>query len=353
MLLKHPSQGASHAASGAAARHGRPSALPRLPARARPLSRPPSVSQADTKTDGSKKPLTPTAAPTKGSAPATAPEAPPRPSPAPSGPPGGPPDPKKKPSKSRGEILITRLTDDVYDAFSDVGRHLGRQLSNTQPKMLRSTTASMDGGGIEIARLDKPVMLVLGSGWGAHAIIKVIDTEQYDVIVVSPRNHFMFTPMLPSSAVGTVEFRSLLEPIRISNEYVTYLEASADHIDLNNKVATCVAESTASDGYHPTFQVSFDVLVVAVGEQPATLGVPGVAEHCFFMKEISDTVKLRTKILSNFELAALPGTPDAEIRRLLHFCIVGGGPTGACVSKRSPPLPSTAAAAVTARRCVS
>jgi hypothetical protein len=28
------------------------------------------------------------------------------------------------------------------------------------------------------------------------------------VVVVSPRNHFVFTPMLPSTAVGTVEFRS-------------------------------------------------------------------------------------------------------------------------------------------------
>eukprot|EP00955_Chlamydomonas_euryale_P071083 360955-Chlamydomonas_euryale.AAC.2 len=156
--------------AGAAARHGRPSALPRLPARARPLSRPPSVSQADTKTDGSKKPLTPTAAPTKGSAPATAPEAPPRPSPAPSGPPGGPPDPKKKPSKSRGEILITRLTDDVYDAFSDVGRHLGRQLSNTQPKMLRSTTASSEFSGWVCAAAPSLTAHALIAKGGSHCV---------------------------------------------------------------------------------------------------------------------------------------------------------------------------------------
>ncbi len=28
-------------------------------------------------------------------------------------------------------------------------------------------------------------MLVLGSGWGAHSIIKVVDTDMYDVLVVS------------------------------------------------------------------------------------------------------------------------------------------------------------------------
>ena len=29
------------------------------------------------------------------------------------------------------------------------------------------------------------------------------------------------------------------------------------------------------------FEVPYDILVVAVGEQPATFGIPGVDEHCF------------------------------------------------------------------------
>ena len=38
---------------------------------------------------------------------------------------------------------------------------------------------------------------VLGSGWGAQSLMKVVDTDTFDVIVVSPRNHFVFTQMLP------------------------------------------------------------------------------------------------------------------------------------------------------------
>lgn len=41
----------------------------------------------------------------------------------------------------------------------------------------------------------------------ACALLQVIDVDLFDVVVVSPRNHFLFTPMLPSTAVGTVEFR--------------------------------------------------------------------------------------------------------------------------------------------------
>eukprot|EP00198_Chlamydomonas_reinhardtii_P012934 XP_001702271.1 mitochondrial NADH dehydrogenase [Chlamydomonas reinhardtii] len=174
----------------------------------------------------------------------------------------------------------------------------------------------------------KPVVLVLGSGWGAHSLIKVIDTDTYDVVVVSPRNHFLFTPMLPSTAVGTVEFRSLLEPIRTSNPCVTYLEAECDSLDPHTKVAVCTSSFAYDDGRRPQFEIQYDKAVVAVGEQPATFGVKGVKEHCFFMKEVSDAVALRKRIAEKFELASLPGTSEEDRKAALHFVVVGGGPTG-------------------------
>ena len=36
----------------------------------------------------------------------------------------------------------------------------------------------------------------------------------YDVTLVSPRNYFLYTPLLPSAATGTVEPRSIVDPIR-------------------------------------------------------------------------------------------------------------------------------------------
>ena len=36
---------------------------------------------------------------------------------------------------------------------------------------------------------------------------RVLDKKKFDVTVISPRNHFVFTPLLPSTAVGTIEFR--------------------------------------------------------------------------------------------------------------------------------------------------
>ena len=60
---------------------------------------------------------------------------------------------------------------------------------------------------------EKPRVLILGSGWAGCRLMKGIDTSIYDVVCVSPRNHMVFTPLLASTCVGTLEFRSVAEPI--------------------------------------------------------------------------------------------------------------------------------------------
>lgn len=41
----------------------------------------------------------------------------------------------------------------------------------------------------------KEKIVILGTGWGSAAFLKDIDTNMYDVTVISPRNFFLFTPM--------------------------------------------------------------------------------------------------------------------------------------------------------------
>ena len=66
---------------------------------------------------------------------------------------------------------------------------------------------------------EKEKVVVLGTGWGAAAFLKGIDASRYDVTVISPRNYFVFTPMLAGASVGTVDYRSITEPIReVRNE---------------------------------------------------------------------------------------------------------------------------------------
>ena len=82
-------------------------------------------------------------------------------------------------------------------------------------------------------------VVVLGSGWGAHSLLKSLDARRYEVLVISPRNYFLFTPMLAASAVGTVEFRSICEPIRNANALADYLEAAAVSVNTTSKSISC------------------------------------------------------------------------------------------------------------------
>jgi NADH:ubiquinone reductase (non-electrogenic) len=249
------------------------------------------------------------------------------PSPTPSPPP--PPTPEEEAAAAwpppRPSLAVA--LDKAAATADDIALILRRTLSPGSGPRVRSTSSGADGTTTTL-RSTKPVVLVLGAGWAAHALLKVIDHTRFDAINVSPRNHFLFTPMLPSAAVGTVEFRSILEPMRAANPQVTYVEAAVDDLDLEKKVARCTAVTSLGGGEPRSFVVPYDVVVVAVGEQPATFGVPGVREHAVFLKEISDARAMRQRIGELFELAALPGTSLEDAKKLLSFVVVGGGPTG-------------------------
>ena len=60
----------------------------------------------------------------------------------------------------------------------------------------------------------KSHLVVVGAGWGGFRLAGDVDKQKYDVTVLSPRNHFLFTPLLPSTSVGTLEFRCVQEPVR-------------------------------------------------------------------------------------------------------------------------------------------
>jgi NADH dehydrogenase FAD-containing subunit len=70
-------------------------------------------------------------------------------------------------------------------------------------------------------------VVVLGSGWAGFRIARDINIEKYDLTVISPRNHFLFTPLLPSTTVGTLEFRGIIEPIRTARERLNYVQVHA------------------------------------------------------------------------------------------------------------------------------
>jgi NADH dehydrogenase len=200
---------------------------------------------------------------------------------------------------------------------------------------------------------DRERVVVLGSGWAGYNVARQLDPKKYQTVLVSPRPYFAFTPLLASTAVGTLEFRTALEPVRSRRSDVGYFQGWADHVDFTNKTITIeeavddpnfglspIAEHTAPSKAQReehrkeqtqkgrVFDLTYDKLIVGVGCYSQTFGTPGVKEHAFFLKDIGDARNIRNRMLACFEAAALPTTTEEMRRILLNFAVVGGGPTG-------------------------
>ncbi|KAL5580726.1 hypothetical protein UlMin_013168 [Ulmus minor] len=182
---------------------------------------------------------------------------------------------------------------------------------------------------------EKPRVVVLGSGWAGCRLMKGLDTDTYDVVCVSPRNHMVFTPLLASTCVGTLEFRSVAEPIgriqpAISREPGSYFFlAKCTGVDTNNHLVLCETVTEGAKTLDPwKFELSYDKLVIALGAEASTFGINGVNEHAIFLREVYHAQEIRRKLLLNLMLSDIPGISEEEKRRLLHCVVVGGGPTG-------------------------
>ncbi|KAK5085630.1 hypothetical protein LTR05_004917 [Lithohypha guttulata] len=173
----------------------------------------------------------------------------------------------------------------------------------------------------------KPKLVILGTGWGSVAMLKELNPNDYHVTVVSPENYFLFTPMLPSATVGTLEFRSLVEPIRkvVSRVRGHFLKGEAMDVEFSEKLVEIAGFDEKGDRQH--FYLPYDKLIISVGATTNPHGVKGL-EHVHFLKTIEDARMIKRRVLNNMEKACLPTTSDEERRRLLSFVISGGGPTG-------------------------
>ena len=122
-----------------------------------------------------------------------------------------------------------------------------------------------------------------------------------------------------------------MEPIRNILRHkkasVKFYEAEATKIDYQKRIVYAKDDSEIK-GESVDTEVPFDMLVVGVGAENATFGIPGVREHSCFLKEVGDAQKIRKQIMDCVETASFKDQSPEEKKRLLHTVVVGGGPTG-------------------------
>ncbi|MBD22313.1 MAG: nucleotide-disulfide oxidoreductase [Alphaproteobacteria bacterium] len=168
-------------------------------------------------------------------------------------------------------------------------------------------------------------ILILGGGFGGVYCAKKlqqIKKSYMDVELISDNNYFIFQPLLPEVASGTISASDAVTPIRQMLPNVKFRNAEIQYIDLKNKNIKIL------QGFRRRqHKIDYDHLVIALGQECNLEIIPGLKHHSLTMRNLHDAYNVRNHILQCLELADV--TQDAKLKkRLLNMVVVGGGFSG-------------------------
>ena len=162
-------------------------------------------------------------------------------------------------------------------------------------------------------------VVIVGAGFGGLDCAKQLVNESVDVTLVDRHNFHTFQPLLYQVATAGLASSDVAYPVRgifqdaanvrFRTGEVTGVDWAANRLHL-------------LDGTH----LDFDHLVLAAGATTSFFGVQGAAEHSLPLYGLSDAIRLRNHVISQFERA--DADPALIDEGALTFVVLGGGPTG-------------------------
>lgn len=155
-----------------------------------------------------------------------------------------------------------------------------------------------------------------GGGFSGAKVANGLGEAGIEVTLVSSDNFLLFTPMLAEAAVGDVDPRHIIAPLRQLAPKAQIVQGLIESIDVGNR---SLQVSPLFEG--ESRSISGDVLVIAIGSVSNTYGVPGVEEFGLPFKSILDALRIRNRILAQM-----------EARGTARVAVVGAGYSGAEVS---------------------
>ncbi len=168
-------------------------------------------------------------------------------------------------------------------------------------------------------------VLVVGGGFGgayaARELERSLGHRSERVVLVTPENFLLFSPLLAEAASGTIEPRHAVVPLRPMLKKVHVITGNIESLDIDAHTAVAVDHAGVRHELH------YQAVVLAPGSVPSTLPIPGLAEEAVGFKTLPDAIWLRNRVLAQLEAAH--DLPDDDLRReLLTFTFVGGGYAG-------------------------
>tara|TARA_R110002072_G_scaffold8842_2_gene43918 strand:+ start:53961 stop:55541 length:1581 start_codon:yes stop_codon:yes gene_type:complete len=171
----------------------------------------------------------------------------------------------------------------------------------------------------------KTKVVIVGGGFGGMFTARKLHKlcgEDLEIELISKINYFVFQPLLPEVAAGTLNAQDAVTPLRnlLSGVHVRLAEVTA--IDLEAKQVILL------QGQKKLLQrVDYDHLVITTGQVANLSLFPGFEDHSLTMKDLSDAHRLRNHVIECMEMADVTRFADIK-QRALTFVVAGGGFSG-------------------------
>jgi NADH:ubiquinone reductase (H+-translocating) len=164
-----------------------------------------------------------------------------------------------------------------------------------------------------------PHVVIIGGGFGGLTAARSLNGAPVRVTLLDRRNHHVFQPLLYQVATAGLSPGDIASPIRWilrRQRNVRVLLGEVKAIDVETR------HVILDEGFIP-----YDYLIVATGATHAYFGHDEWRTLAPGLKDLDDALTIRRRVLLAFEQAERVQSPR-ELRRLLTFVVIGGGPTG-------------------------
>jgi NADH dehydrogenase len=173
-------------------------------------------------------------------------------------------------------------------------------------------------------------ILILGGGFGGvhtalgleRLLARELRAGAVEIGLVSRENYMVFQPMLPEVISGSIGLVDTITPIRRLCPRTNLYTRTIECIDLGRRRVSTNAGFGA-----PELALSYDHLVIALGNVTSFAGQSGLAEHALPFKYLGDALTIRNRVLQTLEEADIERSGDGR-RSLLTFVVAGGGFSG-------------------------
>ncbi len=157
---------------------------------------------------------------------------------------------------------------------------------------------------------EKPRVLVLGGGFAGMFAAKEMSKRiggNAQIELINENNYFVFQPLLPEIAAGSISIRDAVAPLRQLLPGVRVRQARIFDIDFDRKIVNVFLGQQRR-----ITELPYDHLVLAPGQEVDLSRMPGLSEHAMTMKNLGDAMKLRNHVIDKLEHADITGLPDVK-----------------------------------------